>query len=495
VNSDASEETLNRLIRVVLSVALFAIATLNSSAGLSAQPAADPAFEKLAEFVVAKMRAYHVPGVAIGVLRDGRATTRAFGETSVDHPLAVTADTIFPLASISKTVTTTAMMRLIEQGRVELRAPVRRYLPDFKVQGEEASRDVTIWHLLTHTSGWEGQLSAVDFGADTLKRFVADLSTNMQLAPPGAAWSYNNAGFGVAGRVIEVVSGTTIGDAFNDLVFKPLNLSTASTRVGDIVTQRFALGHRVGTDGARTIVRPFTLGSTTPAGGVAMSMADLMMYARFHLGDGTSSNGTRVLTRATLELMQTPQLRKQATDDEMGIGWQLRTVGDVHTAAHGGTFAGHILLLQLVPDKGFALAILTNAGSGWRLIQDVERAALSSYHGVSFRANQAIAHRGLNETLPLVSPLAKQPEIEPYIGKYLRPMNSVVVRRDEQRLIVQVHPLKGNPDAEMPIAFYGPDQAVVTSGPEEGASIEFIRNASGTVEWIRVTGRIARRAN
>jgi hypothetical protein len=295
--------------------------------------------------------------------------------------------------------------------------------------------------------------------------------------------------------VIEVVTGTTIGDAFNDLVFKPLGLSTASTRVGEVVTQRFALGHRVGTDGTRTIVRPFALGSSPPAGGVAMSMNDLMKYAQFHLGDGTSSSGTRVLTRATLDLMRTPQLRKFATDDEMGLGWQLRTVGEARTAAHGGTFAGHILLLQLVPENGFALAILTNAGSGWRLIQDVERAALRSYHGASFRANQAIAHRGLNETLPAVTPLAEQPDINPYRGKYLRPMNSVVVRRDGGLLIVQVHPNKGDPDAEMPIVFYGPDQAVVTSGPEEGASIEFLRNVTGTVEWIRVTGRIARKTN
>ena len=113
----------------------------------------------------------------------------------------------------------------------------------------------------------------------------------MQLAPPGAAWSYNNAGFGVAGRVIEAITGTTFGDAVRDLVFEPLGLSRAFTRVGDIVTHRFALGHRVGADGSAAIVRPFTLGSTLPAGGVAMSMNDVLAYARFHLGDGTSAGG------------------------------------------------------------------------------------------------------------------------------------------------------------------------------------------------------------
>src|SRR6185295_13260399 len=136
------------------------------------------------------------------------------------------------------------------------------------------------------------------------------------------------------------------------------------------------------------IVRPFTLGSTLPAGGVAMSMDNLLRYARFHLGDGTSVTGAPVLARATLEQMRTPQLRKQATDDDMGIGWHLRTVGDLRTAAHGGTFSGHVLLLELVPEKRLALAILTNAGNGWRLIQDVERAALKQ-EGATFRANHA----------------------------------------------------------------------------------------------------------
>jgi alcohol dehydrogenase (cytochrome c) len=480
--------------RVVAFAALCACALLAVASRPHAAAPVDPAFETLANLVAAKMREYQIPGVAMGVLRNGETTIRGFGVTSLEDGLPVTADTIFPLASISKTVTSTAVMRLVEQGKIDLRAPVRTYLPDFRVQDAAASRDVTVGHLLTHTSGWEGQLSAIDRGDETLARFVDGLSSNMQLAPPGAAWSYNNAAFAVAGRIVEVVTGMPFGDAVNDLVFKPVGLSRAFTRVGDIVTHRFALGHRVGAGGGTpAIIRPFTLGSTLPAGGVAMSMDNLLAYARFHLGDGTGADGARVLTRATLEQMRSPQLRKQAYDDDMGIGWHLRTVGDTRTAAHGGTFAGHILLLELVPEKNSAFAILTNAGSGWRLIQDVERAALKAYHGATFRMNQAISHRGLNETLPAVTPLPTQPDVTPYVGRYVRPMNAVVTRAENGRLIVQVRPNTGAADAEMPVAFYGPDRAVVTAGPEQGASVEFIRGSDGSVQWVRVTGRIARR--
>jgi hypothetical protein len=165
----------------------------------------------------------------------------------------------------------------------------------------------------------------------------------------------------------------------------------------------------------------------------------------------------------------------------------------VRTAAHGGTLAGHILLLELVPERNLAIAILTNANNGWRLIQDVERAALQSYAGATYAKNQAISHRGLVETLPAVEPLAKQPDLAPYIGRYVRPMNTVVVRTDAGQLRAQVRPNTGTPQPEMTLSFYGPDRAVVLDGSDKGQSVEFIRGADDRVQWVRVTGRVARR--
>src|SRR5438046_8008225 len=158
------------------------------------------------------------------------------------------------------------MMRLIEQGKVDLRAPVKTYLPDFRVQDETVSRDVTVWNLLTHTAGWEGQVSGPDRGEDTLKNFVGTLGSLMQLAPPGAAWSYNNAGFSVAGRVIETVTGTSINRAIRDLVFQPLGLEHAGTTAGEFIVQRFAAGHFT-RNGTTTLQRPFAPSSSVTARG------------------------------------------------------------------------------------------------------------------------------------------------------------------------------------------------------------------------------------
>ena len=412
-----------------------ALSALLCGGTASAAQATDARFDALASLTEAKMKEFGIPGVALGIVHNGTVRIRGLGITNVEDPLPVTPHTVFPIASISKTFAATAMMRLVEQGKVDLKAPVRKYLPDFRVRDSVASRDATVWHLLTHLGGWEGQVSGPDRGSETLANFMTTITDLMQVAPPGAAWSYNNAGFSIAGRVIEVANGTSINRAVRDLVFQPLGLEHAGTTAGDFIVNRFAAGHTT-RNGTPTLSRPFTPSVSVTAGGVGICMTDLLAYARFHMGDGMAANGERVLKKESLELMRTPQMRKQANDDDMGIGWHLRTVGPIRTAGHGGTLGGHILLLEIVPERNFAVAILTNSSTGWRLIQDVEREALKSYLGATYAMNQAIAHRGLVETLPSVLPLEQQPDLAPYVGTYARPSNTVVVRTDGAKLLV-----------------------------------------------------------
>jgi CubicO group peptidase (beta-lactamase class C family) len=465
------------------------LACLAAPRDLGAQ-APDRRFEAIAALVEAKMKEHGVPGVALGIVADGQETIRGLGVTNVEDPLPVTAHTVFPIASISKTFAATAMMRLVEQGKVDLRAPVRTYLPDFRVRDEAASREVTPWHLLTHLGGWEGQVSGPERGPDTLRNFLTTITDLMQIAPPAKAWSYNNAGFSIAGRIIEVVTATPINRAMRDLVFQPLGLDHAGTTASDFIVQRFAAGHAT-RDGTARLLRPFTPSTSVTAGGVGLCMTDLLAYARFHMGDGTAANGARVLKRESLEQMRAAQAAKQGTGDEIGLSWHIRRVGPVRTFGHGGTLGGHILLLEIVPERNFAIAILTNANTGWRLIQDVEREALQSYLGASYTPNQAIAHRGLVETIPAAEPLARQPDPAPYLGTYERPNNSYVVRAEGARLVVQDRPNTGGTPRDFPVAFYGPDRLVVTDGPDRGQSIEFVRDDSGRVRWIRVVGRVA----
>ena len=451
----------------------------------------DQRFDAIARLVEQKMAEYHVPGVGLGIATNGRLTIRGFGVTNVDDPQPITADTVFTIASISKTVTATAIMKLVEQGRAELKAPVSKYLPEFRVVDEAVSREVTLWHLLTHTPGWEGQLSSEDRGAEALAHFAMTILREVpQLARPGEVWSYNNAGFSLAGRVIEVITGRNIHDALRQLVFTPIGLTRAFTRLTDAATYRLSLGHREQA-GRTQVIRPYQSTSGVTAGGVMISITDLMRYGQLHLGAVAGADGQAFLPRPLLEEMRTPQVRKHGTGDEMGAGWHLRRLGGVLTAAHGGTLNGHCLLLQLVPARNLAFTILTNHSDGWRLVQDVEHAILKEYEDLALAPSQPIGHRGVNEAMTFhATPLATQPRLSEYVGSYRRtPLAAVQVREDAGRLVVG----SGTAQTGATIVFYGPDVAYATAGAYTGSPYEFVRTADGRVGWIRVNGRIARK--
>lgn len=454
-------------------------------------PRADDRFDALAQLVADKMGEHGIPGAALGVVKDGRLQMRGLGVTSVEDPRAVTTDTVFELASLSKTVTATAAMRLVEQGRLDLDAPIHRYLPTFRVQDEAASAAVTLRNLLTHSAGWEASYSVPDLGREALGRWVPAMGELIQLAPPGSIWSYNNNGYGLAGHLIEIVTGKDVRDAFRELVFAPLALDRASTRLEDIVTWPLTVGHRPGRDGAAEVVRPYSMGSSIPAGGVNMSLASLMKYAAFHLGEHDGV-GEGALGRATRAAMRVPQLRKEPTGEAMGIGWHLRTLGGVLTAAHGGTAgAGHRCHLQIVPDRRLGFAILTNHTEGWRLLQAVERATLRAYEGLALAPNQPICgYRGHSETLDHVTALAVQPPAAQYAGRYERAPGQVT----ELRAGAGGELLTGDGEQLARVLFYGPDIAYLAGGPNAGTNHEFIRGpAGGSVRWMRVGGQIARK--
>src|SRR5262245_43595825 len=112
-------------------------------------------FDALARLVEEHMRELDIPGAALGVVKNGQLEMSGFGVGSIEDPRPVTPDTVFELASLSKTVTASAAMRLVEMGKLDMDAPVRRYLPGFRVEDEHASAVVTLRNLLTHTPGWE----------------------------------------------------------------------------------------------------------------------------------------------------------------------------------------------------------------------------------------------------------------------------------------------------------------------------------------------------
>jgi CubicO group peptidase (beta-lactamase class C family) len=298
--------------------------------------------QELAQFVAELARKLEIPGAAAGIWADGRETYACHGVTSIDNPLPIDRDTMFVLGSVSKTFTATTLMRLVAEGRVDLDAPVRRYVPEFA--DADAARLITVLQLLNHTAGFATRLGAeTGEGDDALAEYVAAMAGSELLSAPGSRASYSQMGFNLLGRVIEKVTGLTFEQAVESLLLRPIGLSHSAYAVSDVMTKRFAVGHNIAADGTLAVVSQWKdTRANNPGGGLVSSVSDLVCWARFHLGNGRASTGAAVLPTDALHRMQrrTAELRGSTLGDAIGICWFLRDVGGVATIGHGGSANG-----------------------------------------------------------------------------------------------------------------------------------------------------------
>jgi len=442
-------------------------------------------WDRLIEFVDGVRKRRGVPGVVVGILHEGEARTAGFGVTHNDHPLEVTDETLFQIGSITKTFTGTAIMRLVEMGKIDLDATVRTYVPDFKVADETASSQATVRHLLTHMSGWVGDFfHDTGAGADAMPKYIAAMAELEQLAPLGAVWSYNNSGFYLAGYLIETVTGKSYEETMQELVFEPLGLEHSFFDPGDVMTHRFAVGHHVGDEGAQ-VARPWPLPRAAyPAGGITCQVKDLLRYADFHMGDGKIKDGTQLLTPESLAMMQSTQATVWG-DEKWGLTWRLDVLDGRRLIGHGGGTMGQISLLTLVPELKFAVAVFTNANSGGFVTDDVTKWALKAYLGLERPDPKPIE--------------ASEEELAEFVGCYGRPMADLELGMLSGRLIGQMVYKAGFPSKDVPpppppppatLAMCEQDRLLVMDGMMKDATGEIIRKADGSIGWLRVGGRI-----
>lgn len=306
---------------------------------------------------------------------------------------------------------------------------------------------------------------------------------------------------------MEAVTGKTIGEALSELVFEPLRLDRACSSTAVATSWRFAQPHTEA-NGQTAVIRPFSLPASVAAGGCAMSVENLLVYARFHLaGTGVTADGAeQLLSSSSLLSMREARIRKNSSEDKMGLGWHLRELGaaKVLTAQHGGSLAGHCLHIQLVPERNLCFCILTNHSDGWRLNEELGSFILKEVEGLSLAPGQRTGgNRGGNERMSEHSkPLEVQPDLNEYVGTYARPpvgefvITQEQVGGDQAGLVVAASSRPGSWGMEhgFKLAFYAEDCAYSTGpGAYVGTPVEFIRDEDGVVMWVRVNGRIARK--
>ncbi len=430
-----------------------------------------------------------VPGVALGIVYEGREFVKGFGVTNVRHPLPVDQRTLFQIGSTTKTFTATAVMRLVEAGQLVLDEPIRTYLPDFAMRDAEVTARLTTRHLLNHTGGWEGDFFAdTGNGDDALARYVKLMADLPQLTPLGTILSYNNAAFSLAGRVVEVVTGKTYEAALNELVLEPLGLKHSFLFPADVMTHSFAVGHATIAD--KTIVlRPWQLTrACASAGGIAASMMDQIRYARFHLGDGTAEGGARVLTPESIAMMQTPG-DAGMLDIKMGLAWMTTEIGGLRRVFHGGGTFGQISAFTMTPERKFGLALATNSTSGGFFNLEVTKDLVAKFLG-----NDAPE--------PAEIPMTP-PQMAEYSGRYTQATGDIEIKTEAGKLMVQLHPKGGFPTKDTPagpppppfrIGLVGTDRVAMVEPPFKDIQGEFIRNPDGSIAWLRWGHRIHDRA-
>jgi CubicO group peptidase (beta-lactamase class C family) len=319
---------------------------------------------------------HQVPGASLGVLRDGEVSAVATGVINLNTGVQTTPDTLFQIGSVTKSWTATVVMQLVDEGLVSLDEPVRTYLPGFKVADPDVSEHVTLRHLLSHTSGIDGDhFEDTGRGDDCLERYVESCAKLVQLHPLGATMSYCNTGYTVAGRIIEVITGKLWNEAMRERLFAPLGLTHTCTLPEEALLHRTAAGHiKYKPDEPFRLTPVWGLPRATgPMGAILATACDVLTFAKLHLDGGRGPDGAQLVSADSVRGMQEPQIaipNPHGLGSHWGVGWILFDWDNRRLYGHDGNSIGQHARLKIAPDAGVAVALLTNGG----FTDNVERA-------------------------------------------------------------------------------------------------------------------------
>ncbi len=388
------------------------------------------AFPELDQLFTDFAKRAHVPGIAYGVLIDGQLVhTMTFGYRNVDTVAPVEANTVFRIASMTKSFTAIAVLRLRDEGKLSLDDPAERYVPELKglKYPTADSPRITIRHLLSHSEGFpednpwgDRQLAVTD------AQMAAMLKEGIPFSnAPGVAYEYSNYGFAILGRIVSNVSGMPYREYVAANVLRPLGLTSTTLQVGDVPAARLAHGYRWEDDRWKEEAQ-LADGAFGSMGGMLTSVEDLGRYVAFLMSAWPPRDDpdTGPLRRASLREMQqvwrpAPASVTRASDGQIrlnagGYGFGLRiwqTCDFRHVVAHSGGLPGFGSHMRWLPEYGVGIVALGNLTyTGWTGVTDQALAAL-------FRAG------GLQ---------ARQPKPSPALVEARDAVSSLIARWDDQ---------------------------------------------------------------
>ncbi len=327
----------------------------------------------LEQRINARLRAAHVPGLAIAIVHNGEVIyARGFGVTSVeDGGLPVTPRTLFRIGSVTKSLTGTALMRLVDRGLVRLDAPVREYLPWFVLSVPGMAERVTVRMLLTHTSGLPISGSPLDpqtFGSGDPAALAARIRHEIPqlplVAPPGTLWSYSNGAIHILGHIIEVVTGAFYAQAMRELVFAPLDMSRTTFDPTVAMTYPLAQSHDLLEDGLLRVQHRFANYSAHyPSGQAISTVMDLANFALLHLQQGAFRQIQLLSPEAVAEMHRLHVDFFTVPTSGHGLTFFVGPHKGLWRVAHGGAINSFGANFDLLPKAGAAVILLYNRRS------------------------------------------------------------------------------------------------------------------------------------
>ena len=353
----------------------------------------DRALRGLDDFVARVMKEWQVPGLALGVIQDGKPVLlKGYGYRDVEKRLPVTPRTLMAIGSNTKSFTVVLMGMLADSGKLEWDKPVRTYLPDFQLYDDFATREMTPRDLVTHRSGlprhdglWYGR----SFNREELYRRLKYLEPSASFR---SRWQYQNLMFLTAGYLVERRTGRSWDDLIRERVFAPLEMTRSNTSVRDLpAADDAALGYvwrdcpaekaagMVGTAGAAGAAAPSStecglvqvpyrnIDAVAPAGSINSDVEEMLHYIQFHIDSGRY-NGRAILSKENASLMETPQMLvgdQEIWPDELGVatyglGLSVTSYRGRKLVQHGGGIDGFISQMSWLPRERIGIMVVTN---------------------------------------------------------------------------------------------------------------------------------------
>jgi len=359
---------------------LFVVLALLGPTSVLAQSAPDALPPGLDDYLAQVMEAFEVPGVSLAIVKDGKPIlTKGYGVRRLGDKTPVDARTLFGIASNTKAFTATAIGLLVEEGKLEWDAPVRRYLPWFQLSDPYVTRELTVRDLLVHRSGLGlGAGDLLWWPPSTYNR--KEIARRLQYIPLTtsfrSAYAYDNVLYLIAGELIEEVSGLTWEEFVASRILQPLGMTGSNVRHAEA-----SGGGNIGTPHARVEgvvrpVKPFASDNTNPAGGINASAVDMAKWLIVQLDSGRVAKDKRLFSRFTTHQLwamvtpipirnQPPELAALRSNFEgYALGFRVHDYRGRKIVTHTGGLPGYVSKVTMVPDLKLGISVLTNQESG-----------------------------------------------------------------------------------------------------------------------------------